>query len=112
MAWKRKQKPKTVMSPLQRKRLLRISCTMIVCVLLWVVFAPGRGLYHLRQQKKHIAMLNAERQVLTQQNDEMIKDIERLRNDQEYLEQVAREEHGMLRENEIVFDFSRKKKEE
>lgn len=99
------------MSPLQRKRLWRISITTIVFVLLWVVFAPGSGLYHLHQQKKRIATLIAERQILIQQNDEIEKDIERLRNDQEYLEQVAREEHGMLKENEIVFDFSRKKNE-
>ena len=106
----RKEKPKTVMSPVQRKRLLRISCIMIVLVLLWVVFAPGKGVYHLRQQKKQVARLVAEQQMLIKQNDEMEKDIERLRNDQEYLEQIAREEHGMLKENEIVFDFTRKEK--
>lgn len=106
----RKEKPKTVMSPIQRKRLLRISFIMIVFVLLWVVFAPGKGVYHLRQQKKQIARLVVDRQILIKQNDEMEKDIERLRNDQEYLEQIAREEHGMLKENEIVFDFTRKEK--
>ncbi len=98
------------MSPIQRKRLLRISFIMIVFVLLWVVFAPGKGVYHLRQQKKQIARLVVDRQILIKQNDEMEKDIERLRNDQEYLEQIAREEHGMLKENEIVFDFTRKEK--
>jgi cell division protein FtsB len=105
-----KKKPKTPLSPLQRKRLLRISLGIIVLVLLWVVFAPGSGMYHLRQQKKYLAALTAEQEILIQQNREMEQNMERLQNDKEYLEQVAREEHGMLKDNEMVFDFAKKKK--
>lgn len=107
----KKQKPKTPLSPLQRKRLLRISLGIIVLVLLWVVFAPGSGMYHLYQQKKNLAALTAEQEMLIQQNKEMEQDIERLQNDKEYLEQVAREKYGMLKANEMVFDFAKKEKE-
>ncbi len=79
-------------------------------VLLWVVFAPGRGIFFLHQQKKDLAALEFEQKRLIQENKEMEKDIKRLQSDKEYLEQVAREDHGMLKENEMVFDFAKKKK--
>jgi cell division protein FtsB len=105
-----KQKPKTSLSALQRKRLLRISCGVMILTLLWLVFAPGQGLFSLHQRSKYLAELEAESQDLVQQNSDISRDIERLQSDDEYLEQVAREEHGMLKDNEMVFDFSKKKK--
>ncbi len=94
---------------MQRKRLLRISLIIVGLSLLWLVFAPGSGMYHLHQQKKYLADLKADRKRLVQQNRQMKRDIERLQNDKEYLEQVAREKYGMLKENELVFDFAKKK---
>jgi len=105
-----KQKPKTSLSLLQRKRLRRICLGVIATIFLWILFAPGRGLYHLHQQSKYLSELEAESQELVQQNSDISRDIERLQSDDDYLEQVAREEHGMLKANEMVFDFSKKKK--
>ena len=104
-----KRKPKTTLSALQRKRLLRISLVIGLVVVLWVVFAPGSGLFQLHQQKKKLARLEAEKQQMIQENKEISEAIERLQSDEEYLEQVAREEHGMLKENEMVFDFGKEK---
>jgi cell division protein FtsB len=105
-----KQKPKTSLTVQQRKRLLRIALSVIVIAFVWLAFAPGRGMFHLHQQSKHLAALEAESQKLVQHNSDISRDIERLQSDDEYLEQVAREEHGMLKDNEMVFDFSKKKK--
>lgn len=105
-----KQKRKTPLSPLQQKRLLRISLCIVVAVLLWIVFAPGRGMFFLHQQKKHLAVLMAEQKELIIKNKELEKDVDRLQSDEGYLERVAREEHGMLKENEMVFDFGKGKK--
>ncbi len=107
----KRQHPKTSLSPLQRKRLTRLTIGMIVVALLWLFFAPGNGLYHIRQQKKQLATLSAERDQLIRQNRIMEEDIERLQHDKAYLEQVAREKHGMLKDNELVFDFSKPKQE-
>ena len=90
--------------------MFRISTCVIVVVLLWVFFAPGRGIFFLHQKKKDLAALEFEQNRLIQENKEMEKDIKRLQSDEEYLEQVAREEHGMLKKNEMVFDFAKKKK--
>ncbi|MBU1231298.1 MAG: septum formation initiator family protein [Proteobacteria bacterium] len=105
-----KQKRKTSLSPLQRKRLLRISLCILGAVFLWIVFAPGRGLFFLHQQKKHLAALAEQTEALIIKNKELAEGVERLQNDEGYLEQVAREEHGMLKKNEMVFDFAKEKK--
>lgn len=105
----KRQHPKISLSPLQRKRLIRLTIGMIVIALLWLFFAPGNGLYHIRQQKKQLAILSAKQEQLIYQNRTMEEDIERLQHDKAYLEQVAREKHGMLKDNELVFDFSKAK---
>lgn len=102
----KRQQKKTPLSSLQRKRLLRITLGMLAAALLWIFFAPGSGVYHIQQQKKQLAILEAQREKLILQNTAMEQEIERLQHDKAFLEQVAREEHGMLQDNELVFDFS------
>lgn len=105
-----KQKRRTSLSPLQRKRLLRISFCVLGAALLWILFAPGRGFFFLQQQNKQLAALTAEHEALIVKNRELEEDVARLQRDEAYLEQVAREKHGMLKENEMVFDFAKEKK--
>ena len=105
-----KRKPKKPLSPLQQKRLLRIFVAAVLLAGLWLIFAPGQGLLYLHQQKKRLALLEAEQAQMIQDNTEMTQAIERLQDDRQYLEQVAREEYGMVKENEMVFDFAKKKK--
>ncbi len=91
--------------------MFRIAVVFAAVVLLWISFAPKRGLFHLHQRSKYLAGLEAESSALVQENSDMNRDIERLQSDGEYLEQVAREEHGMLKDNEMVFDFNKKEEE-
>lgn len=88
--------------------MFHIAVAFAVVSLLWIVFAPERGLFHLDKRSKYLAELEAESSGLVQENSDMTRDIERLQSDGEYLEQVAREEHGMLKDNEMVFDFNEK----
>jgi len=44
---------------------------------------------------------------LEKENSALQEEINRLQNDSEYLEEVARREYGLLRKNERVFDFSK-----
>ncbi len=78
--------------------------------MLWVVFAPGRGIFFLHQQNKQLAELKAEEKQLSLENIRMGTDIQQLQSSKEYLEKVAREDHGMVKDNEIIFNFAREKK--
>ena len=42
---------------------------------------------------------------LQQENEALRQEIERIEGDIEYLERIAREKHGLLKKNEMLFDF-------
>jgi len=99
---------KTSLSPLQQKRLLRISLLLVVVLLLAIFFIPGKGLYFLHKEKRRIVDINAEKQALVEKNNTLREEVKRLKNDERYLEEVARGERGLLKKDEQVFDFSPK----
>ena len=102
-----RKKPKKKLTPLQENRLLKIVIVLIGLALVWLFFAPGTGLYSLLKQRGRTAELEQQTESLIQTNEELRAEIERLKHDQAYLEQVAREKYGLLKKNERVFDFSR-----
>lgn len=55
---------------------------------------------NLRDSTKRIAMLQEE-------NKNMRMEIDRLRNDKEYLEDIVRKKYGLIREGEKVYRFER-----
>lgn len=78
--------------------------------MIWLLFAPGTGIYSLLKVRNKTSRLEQETQELIQANKDLQAEIERLKNDTAYLEQIAREKYGMLKKNERVFDFSRSNK--
>jgi len=96
-----------------KKMLWILGALVAVFFLLWVLFAPERGLLQYLQLKKEIAALTEENSRLETRNTELSEDINRLRSDDRYLEEVARKKHGLLKKNETVFEFEppKKKKE-
>jgi cell division protein FtsB len=96
-----------------KKVLWFLGAVVIVFFLLWILFAPGRGLVQYLQLKKEMATLAEENNRLEAKNAELTEDIKRLRSDDKYLEEVARKKHGLLKKNETVFEFEppKKKKE-
>lgn len=77
--------------------------------MLWILFAPGTGVVALLKKRKELHNLQQKTVQLEEDNNKLQKDIERLQNDSGYLEEIARKEYGLLKKNERVYDFSRKK---
>jgi len=102
-----RKKPKKKLTPLQENRLLKIILVLVVLCFVWLLFAPGAGVYSLVKQKSRTAELERQTEALIKSNEELRAEIERLKHDQAYLEQVAREKYGLLKKNERVFDFSK-----
>jgi cell division protein FtsB len=100
-------------NPLDKKVLWFLGAIVFAFFLLWIFFAPGRGLLHYLKLQKEITALTEENNRLEARNIELSEDIKRLRSDDKYLEEVARKKHGLLKKNETVFDFEppQKKKE-
>lgn len=104
-----KKQPIKHLTPLQRVRLIRITALLAALALAWLVFAPRSGLWSLLRQHSRLVELERKAIQLEQDNKELEKEISRLKNDPSYLEEVARREHGLLKKNEYIYDFSQPK---
>lgn len=90
----------------EKKTLWRIGLAIAVLTLLFILFAPGRGYFHYRNLKKQVTSLTTENNRLTSRNSELTKEIERLQKDEAYQEELARKKHGLLKDNEVVYEFT------
>ena len=89
----------------ERRILRRVIFIVAVLGLLWLVFAPERGLLHYHRLHSKVESLIRENRELAERNAELKMEIERLRNDESYLEELARRKYGMLKENETVYEI-------
>jgi cell division protein FtsB len=106
-----RRKPKKKLTPLQENRLLKIIILLIGGSVLWLLFAPRTGVYSLIKLRSETTRLEEQTRELVKTNEELRAQIERLKHDEAYLEQVAREKYGLLKKSERVFDFSTNQKE-
>jgi cell division protein FtsB len=68
------------------------------------------GLLRVRAMHQEIAGAEREIAALKAQAEKLTLTIDRLRNDPAYIEKLAREEHGLVREGETVLKFPPKGK--
>ena len=94
----------------EKKVLNRVILGAVILGVLFFLFAPGRGLIPYRNLKNKVQILNQENKTLQQKNMDLAQEIERLKNDDAYLEQLARGKHGLLKKNEEVYYIGKKNK--
>ena len=85
----------------KEKIYLYISILLMFLVLLFIVFSD-KGLMEFRRLKADKVILLQKNDRLKKQNLLLYKEIERLKNDPEYVENVARKEYGMVGKDEVV----------
>ncbi|MEW6296524.1 MAG: septum formation initiator family protein [Thermodesulfobacteriota bacterium] len=64
-----------------------------------------RGLLHLRRLRQELQSLEATALTLLRENEALRERIARLREDDEFLEKIVREELGYVREGEFAYRF-------
>ena len=91
----------------EHKQFWTICLITLALLCLWLLFSPNGVIryYRLRQE---IAVIKAEAASLGEQNKALAEEVRRLKKDPAYLEDVARDEYGLIRQNEMIFDFSRR----
>jgi cell division protein FtsB len=76
----------------------------VVCVPLRILSEEGLPRYRkLRTQLERVKVENAQ---LTKDITRLSRDVDALRNDPEAVERIARDELGMIREDEVLFQFA------
>ncbi len=106
---KKKRKPKTALSPNQENWYVKLLLTLIIIAFLWLMFAPHTGFLALLRQRAELKSLEQETQGLVKENEELRQEVDRVKNDDSYLEEISRRDYDMVKENEILFEFSSKK---
>jgi len=86
----------------KHKILIGIGFAAIFSLFLLIFFGDNTllELNRLKKEKNVIIKINEE---LVRQNDLMYNEIERLKKDPKYIENVARQELGMIGGNEVIF---------
>ncbi len=108
---KQRPKPKQKLSRVQESRVIKIVVALLVIALLWIILAPGSGVVTLVSKRSELTKLEQDKVRVEQHIHTLQEDIDRLNNDLFYLEEIARKEHGLLKKNEKVYDFSTTKPE-
>lgn len=90
------------------KRMYLVPAGVILFILYFTIFGE-RGLlriYHLTQEKKEIEQRVV---ALQAENDQLKREIEALKTDRRYIESIARKDFGLVRKNEIIYQFPTRK---
>lgn len=75
-------------------------------IVAWLGFGE-RGFIHLYRMEKERQDHMERIRKLEKENQELLEEIDLLRKDKEYLESVARKELGLIKDNEILYRFSK-----
>lgn len=87
------------------------ACVLVVAVasVPSMIFS-SEGLPRLRGLERELGTVEAENRALNRQIDELRGHVERLRDDPAAVERIARDDLGLVRQSEVVFQFSGKAK--
>jgi len=85
----------------RQKILLTIVILVLFSLLLFIMFSDSglADLFKLKSEKDRLLQENAR---LKRENLIMYRTIDRLKNDPEYIESIARKELGMIQEGEVI----------
>lgn len=81
----------------------------LVALILGFALFGDRGILHMLQLSNQRAELAAKIGVLEGQNEQLRVEISALKSDRGYIERIARTELGMVRDDELVFQFQDRK---
>ncbi len=90
-----------------QKRMYLIPAGCIAFILYFTIFGE-RGLlriYHLNREKQDV---QRRLDTLKDENLKLVREVDALKNDRRYLESIARRDFGMVRKNEVIYQFQPK----
>ena len=86
-------------------KFIKTSFLLAICLLLGIVINDVIQIYFLK--KKNIATIE-ENEYLMEKNELLKTEIHLLENNNSYIQLIAREKLGMIKEGEIVYKFLKK----
>jgi cell division protein FtsB len=87
-----------------QKRFLFTPALVIVFILFFTVFGE-RGLLRINHLHRDRDEMQKRVQELKDENDKLKREIAALQTDRRYLESIARRDFGLVRSNEVIYQF-------
>jgi cell division protein FtsB len=93
---------------LKKNILLAVAIISMFLMLLFIIVGNNGliDLYRLKTKKDHLVSKNGE---LTKKNLSLYREIERMKNDPKYVENVARKELGVIGKDEVIIKVKKRK---
>ena len=88
--------------------LLLLSCLLLITLMGLTIWGEG-GLLTMWRKQRDVAELVQDVEAIERENARLAHEIQHLRNDMGHIETIAREELGLVKSNELVFEFVDKK---
>ena len=98
----------------KNKRRFSLPFILTLCFLFSLVFVSifgSSGIVKVSQMNKKLNRLKKDMQFLEKENNRVRKEIHRLKTDSYYIEKIAREELGLVKPGERVYEFVDEKEE-
>jgi cell division protein FtsB len=86
-----------------------IPAGCIVFILFFTVFGD-RGLLRIHELKQDKTRIDSRLNDAKNENEKLKLDIVALKSDRRYLERIARKDFGLVRSNEVIYQFPQEKK--
>lgn len=87
-----------------QKRLFFVPAAVIVFILYFTIFGD-RGLLRINHLHRDRDDLQQKLTELKSENDKLKREIAALQSDRRYLESIARRDFGLVRSNEVIYQF-------
>jgi cell division protein FtsB len=91
------------------QRALPIAVLMVAVIGAPILIFEPEGLPRMRKMSQELTRVNADNVELRRDVARLRGQVDQLRNDPQAVERIARNELGLVRKNEIVFQFSKAK---
>ncbi|MBW1721124.1 MAG: septum formation initiator family protein [Deltaproteobacteria bacterium] len=93
---------------IKRIRLIKVLFFLLILTLIaaWLSFGEGGFVRLYRMEKEREAYVQRLRK-LEEENRRLLEEIDRMRNDKEYVESVARRELNLVKDDEILYRFTK-----
>ena len=91
----------------KKKIIIGASAVFLFALLLMIIFGDN-GFLDLKRLKQERAELAEQSSDMESQNLKLYRKVERLKNDPVFIENVARQELGMIGDDEVILKFKNK----
>lgn len=91
-----------------QKRMYLIPAGCITFILFFTVFGD-KGLLRIHELKQDKTRIDARLGTAREENEKLKREIHALKSDRRYLESIARKDLGLVRSNEVIYQFTQQK---